>query len=317
MIYKLLLITILISSLYSAKVQEPTATFEASGFVTDLIYKDGKLYAATDASSIDIFDIETKKLIQKITVSKIKDFMGDTIDSKIYSVDIFEDKIMILSQAKRGARRVHIYKDNKLELILPYTEKLFIGKAKFIDKNTILLGLLGNDIISYDIKKKKQNWITQVSQSKFSNFILNEDKTEVIIADESGDIKIHKTKDGSFIKMLSGQNLDNVFQVDRKKNIIATAGQDRRIAIYNTELNSSYYKTAKFLIYSVGLSPSAKLVGFSSDEENNVKVFKTSTKSDLGIYGGNKGTLTNILFINEKEFFVSSESTTINFYKIK
>ena len=53
------------------------------------------------------------------------------------------------------------------------------------------------------------------------------------------------------------------------------------------------------------------------DEENNVKVFKVSTKSDIGVYGGNKGTLTNILFINENEFFVSSESTTINFYKLR
>ncbi|MEA1955313.1 MAG: WD40 repeat domain-containing protein [Campylobacterota bacterium] len=317
MIYKLLLITTLISSLYSAKINEPTATFETSGFVTDLVYKDGKLYTATDASCVDIFDIKTKKLVKKITVSQIKDFMDDIIDSKIYSVDIFENKIMILSQAKKGARRVHIYENNKLELIIPYTEKLFIGKAKFINEDTILLGLLGSDIISYDIKKKKQNWITQVSQSKFSNFVLNEDKTEVVVADESGDLKIHNIKDGSFIKMLDGQNLDNVFQVDTKKGIIATAGQDRRIVIYNTNLNSSYYKTAKFLIYSVGLSPSAKIVAYSSDEENNVKVFKTSTKSDVGTFGGNKGTLTNILFINEKEFFVSSESTTINFYKIK
>jgi hypothetical protein len=72
-----------------------------------------------------------------------------------------------------------------------------------------------------------------------------------------------------------------------------------------------------FLIYSAGLSPSAKLAGYSSDENNNVTVFNTSTQSILGVFGGNKMTLTNILFINEEEFLVSSDDNTINLYKIK
>ena len=41
------------------------------------------------------------------------------------------------------------------------------------------------------------------------------------------------------------------------------------------------------------------------------------TKSKIGMYTGNKMTLTNILFINEKEFFCASDDKTINFYKIK
>ena len=142
----------------------------------------------------------------------------------------------------------------------------------------------------------------QVSQSKFSDFALNESKTEIIIADESGNLSVHNTKDGSFIKEFSGQNLDNVFQVDTKNGVIITAGQDRRAVVYNTKYKSSYYKIAPFLIYSVGLSPSGKIAGFASDENNNVTVFNTSTKSSLGVYGGNKMTLTNILFINEKDF---------------
>ena len=74
---------------------------------------------------------------------------------------------------------------------------------------------------------------------------------------------------------------------------------------------------ANFLIYSVGLSPSGKLVGYAYDENNNVKVFNTITKKVIGIFGGNKMTLTNILFINENEFFSASDDKTINFYKIK
>ena len=314
---KIVTILILITSIYAANIQKPVAKFISSGAVTDIVYRDAKLYSATDASCVDIFDVKTKKIIQKIKVSQIKDFMGDVIDSKVYSVDIIKNKILILSQAQKGARRLHIFENDKLELFIPYTEGLFIAKAKFIDENTVLLGLLSNEIISYDLKSKKTNYRISVSQSKFSSFILNEDKSEVIIADESGDLKIHNTKDASLIKELSGQNLDNVFQVDTKNGIIATAGQDRRVVIYALKFNSSYYEHAKFLVYSVGLSPSGKIVGYASDEDNNVALFNTITKAKLGVYGGNKMTLTNILFINEKEFFAASDDKTINLYKIK
>ncbi len=314
---KILILLILVASLFGAKIQEPTAKYISSGAVVDLVFKNEKLYSATDASCVDIFDFKTKEIIKTVKVPQITDFMGDTIDSKVYSVDLIENKMLILSQAQKGARRVHIYENDKLELVIPYTDGLFIAKAKFLDENTILLGLLSNEIISYDIKKKKENYRIQVSQSKFSNFVLNEKKDEVIIADESGDLKIHKTKDGSFIQELSGQNLDNIFQVDTKNGIIATAGQDRRVVIYAPKFKSTYYEMADFLIYSVGLSPSGKLVGYAYDENNNVKVFNTITKKVIGIFGGNKMTLTNILFINENEFFSASDDKTINFYKIK
>ena len=314
---KILSLVMLISSLYAVQIQPPMKQFISSGAVTDIIYKNNKLYSATDASCVDIFDVKKNKIIQQIKVSQITDFMGDTIDSKVYSVDKIDEKILILSQAKKGARRVHLHQGDVTKLVLPYTKKLFIAKAKFLDKDTIILGLLSNEIISYDLNKQKQNYRIQVSQSKFSNFVLNEDKTEIIIADESGDLKVHNTKDGTFIKKFSGQNLDNVFQVDTKNGVIITAGQDRRAVVYNTKYNSSYYKNAAFLIYSAGLSPSGKIAGFASDENNNVTVFNTSTKSILGIYGENKMTLTNILFVNENDFFVASDDRTINLYKIK
>ncbi len=314
--YFLILISVIVS-LYGTQIQEPVAHFQAQGSVIDMVVADGKLYGATDASCVDIFDMQTKKRIQQIKVQKITDFMGDTIDSKVYSVDVFKGKVLLLSQAQEGFRRVHIYSQDKLELLIPHAEKLLIAKAKFLDENTLILALLGNEIISYDIKNKKQNYRVAVSQSKFSNFALNEDKTEVVVVDESGDLKIHATKDGSFIKALSGQNLDNVFQADYKKGIIATAGQDRRAVIYNTNNNSAYYKTASFLIYSVGLSPSGKKAAFASDENNNVTVINTDTQSVLGVFGGNAMTLSGIVFLNEEEFLVSSDDLIINVYQIR
>ena len=317
LLQKILLVVTITSSLFSATPQKPASQFKADGAVIDLVYKNHKLYVATKISIVDIFNIKTKKIIKKIKVPNIKDFMGDEITAKIYSVDVIDDNVLVLAQAEHGYRSIYIYKNNKLIPVITIDDKLYIAKAKFIDKDTLVLGLLSNDIISYNIKTKKQNWSVQPSGSKFSNLVLNEDKTEVVICDESGDLHILDTKTGKVIKTLKGQNLDNVFQADYKNNIVATAGQDRRTVIYNLRTGSSYYKTTHFLIYSVGLSPSGKIAGFASDENNNVTVFNTATKSTIGIFGDNKMTLTNIVFLNEKEFFVGSDDKTINFYKIK
>ncbi len=311
-----LILLLFIVSLVAKNIQEPISSYIASGGVIDIVRKDTKLYVATKASSVDIFDLNSKKLLQSVKLDKIKDFMGDEIDSKVYSVDVLDDKILILSQGKSGFRRVHIYENGALKLLIPTSKHLYIAEAKFLNKNTIVYALLGNDIVSYDSEKLKENWTTQASQSKFSHFVLSEDKKEVVIADESGDLKIIDTHKGKILKNLSGENLDNVFKVDYKNGIIATAGQDRRVVIYNLKHSRAYYKMANFLVYSVGLSASGNFVGYASDENNNVTVFNTKTKKSLGLFGGNKMTLSAILFLSESEFLVASDDKTINRYKI-
>lgn len=308
---------VLFSILLSDNLKMPIAKLEGSGSVVDIIYSNGKVYSATSSSSVNIFDYNSRKLIKKIEVEKIIDFMGDLVDSKVYSVDIIEDKILILSQDKQGFRRVHIYQNEKMVPLFDYSAGLTVAKAKFLNKNTILLGLLSNELISYDIAKKKNNWLIQVSGAKFSDFALNEAKDEVVVADESGNLKIHSTKDGKFIKLLAGENLDNVFQVDYKNGIIATAGQDRHTVIYAPKFGSAYHLKTDFLIYSVGLSPSGKRVAYACDENNNVALVNTITKSEIGKYGGNSMTLTKIIFIDENEFLVSSDGKDINIYSVK
>lgn len=312
---KFILLLILAISLQATHITMPNTVFKTSGSIIDLVYKDKKIYGATDAGTVDIFDLKSKALIKQIKVDKINDFMGDLVNSKVFSVDESNGNILILSQSKKGFSRVHIYKNEKNNLILDYTKKLTIIKAKYLDQNTILLALLSNELISYDIEKGKQNYRIQVSGGKFSDFELNEDRTKVAVTDESGEVRIFKTKSGKLYKLFKGENVDNVFQISYKKNIIATAGQDRRVGIYKTTFNSSYYIQSDFLVYSVGLSPSGKKAAYASDENNNVSIFDTNTKRKLGTFGGNDLTISNIVFIDENDFLISSRN--INLYTIK
>jgi len=313
----ILIVLFLLTSLNASSMKKPILSFKASGSVVDMVYKNKKVYTATDAGVVDIFDYKTKKIIKRITVPKIKDFMGDEVDSTVFSVDEIDGQLMILSKSKNGYNRVHIYKNSKKTLIIDYKKSLAIIKAKYLNKNTLILALLSNEIISYDIKNAKENYRVQVSGAKFSDFDLSEDKKTLVVTDESGDVNIFNTKNGKNTKTLTGQNLDNVFEIDYKQGVIATAGQDRRVAIYVPKFNSSYHIQANFIVYSVGLSPSGKIVAYASDENNNLTLQNTITKSIIGRFTGNSITLSNIVFINENEFLVASNSPTINVYKIK
>lgn len=300
----------------NAKDLEPNFSLIASGAVTDLVLKEEKLYVATTASSLDIFDINTKEKIDSIKTSKIKDFTGDMIDSKIYSVDVLEDNILLVSQGENGGRNLSIFNNGKIFNLIEDKERLFIARAKFLDENHLIFALLSNQIYLYDIKNKKILKELQISQSKFSNFKLTSDKTKVVVSDESGILTMLNSKTFEIIKTFKNQNLDNVFQVDIKNDIILTAGQDRRSAVYSLDGRISYYKEFSFLIYSAGLSPSETLAAVASDEENNVTVFNVNSKENICNLTQNRSTLTNILFINENEIIVSSDDKKINFYKL-
>ena len=300
----------------NAKDLTPTSSLIASGGVIDLVLNNDKLYASTAASSVDIFDIKTQERIDSIKMPKIKDFLGDVIDSKIYSVDVLENNILILSQGEQGGRNLDIYTNGKFENIIKDTQRQFIARAKFLDENHIIYALLSNQIYLYDIKNKKILKEIQISQSKFSSFRLTQDKSKLVVCDESGVISMLDSKSFDILKTFRYQNLDNVFQVDIKDNLILTAGQDRRAAVYNLDTNKAYYKEYSFLIYAAALSPSTKLAAVASDEENNVTIFDTSSQANLYKLTENKATLSNILFLNENEIFVTSDDKQINYYKI-
>ena len=300
----------------NAKDLNPSKSLIASGGVSDLVLVENKLFVATTASAIDIFDISTDEKIDSIKLPKIKDFIGDSIDSKIYSVDVLNDSVLILSQGEQGGRNLGIYKNGQMQNIIDDSQRMFIGRAKFLDENHIIYALLSNQIYLYDIQNKKILKEIQISQSKFSNFKLTKDKSKFIVSDESGVITMLDSKSFEVLKTFKNQNLDNVFQSDIKGNLILTAGQDRRAAVYNIDTNSAYYKEFSFLIYSVALSPSTNLAAVASDEENNVTIFDTNTQANLYKLTQNKATLSNILFLNENEIFVTSDAKQINYYKI-
>lgn len=87
--FTFLYLLLFVNVLLAVDTLHPTYSLMSSGDAQDIVYKNGKLYSATSEGTVDIFDTKEKKLIKKVKLPDIKDFMGDDVPAKVYSVDIY------------------------------------------------------------------------------------------------------------------------------------------------------------------------------------------------------------------------------------
>ncbi len=311
---KIITIFIFTVNLFAVENLVPSKVFTASGTVQSIVVTDNKLYAGTDNGTVEIFNTDTNEKIHTIKIPDIKDFMGDNIPSKIYSIDLLGDKILIASQGMQGFRNIFLYEDNELKKIIGIEKGYYIQKAAFISDKKIVFGLLSNQIGVFDFSKNKLDYLIQISPSSFSHFMIDEDKKTIATTDESGIVRILDLSSGQVIKQLKALNLDRVYQLDYKNNIILTAGQDRKAVIYKEF--SNYSLDFDFLLYSCGLSPKAELGAVAYNEKNEVLVFDVNSQKKLYNLQGQKATLTQILFKNKQEVFISCDDPNITYFKL-
>lgn len=298
---------------------KPYDTIVANGNVIDIVVRSEMLVVSTDKGSVESYKISTKERLNTILFEKIKDFMGDDIYPKVFSVDFSEisGNYLAVVQATNGFRELYTIKDGQKKKIIDVKEKLFISKAKFIDENRVVIALLSNEYILFDISKHEQIYRSHISYSHFSDFILNEDKSFIAGSSESGKISIINVETGKVEKTLQGANVDNVYKVDFKKDKVLAAGQDRRGIVYDVDMETYSRFDAHFLIYAGALSPSAKKAAFAFTEQNDIVVFDLFQKKKVHTLSGQKSTLNSIVFIDENTLVSGSDDKNIMLWKLK
>lgn len=304
-------------SIFSFSVFSPQSYIETDGIVKDMVLRDTTLVIGTDNGLVQVYDTKEKKFFKTIQLEPIKDFTGDMIPARVFSVDKYEASYLFLSDSgKGGYTNLWIHENNQTRPLITSENKYATIKARFIDNTHVLLGLLGNEAVLFDIINKKEIYRVQLSESKFSDFALSLDRHQSVFACESGILNVIDTSTGKVLHVLQGQNVDNVYKVDFKRGIVAAAGQDRRAALYDTVSGKGTYIQASFLIYATALSPSAKQVAFSMDEENNISIYDRVSKYKIAELQGQKSTLNTIIFQGEDRLFSSGDDRYIMLWKI-
>jgi WD40 repeat protein len=308
------IIAIMLFSLFAWGVQEitPVSSIEINGTAKDMVLDGEKLLIATDMGHIEVYDITTNKKIQEVSIPDVKDFMGEVMPARVMSTDMIGEKYLLLSDSGIGGyANLYIYENGKTVQLITHEDKKPLIKARFIDENHIFFAYLSDEVALYDIAAKKELYRVQMSESKFSDFALNEKKTEAVTSCESGVLSVIDVKSGKILKELKGQNVDNVYRVDFKNGMVSGAGQDQRGSLYDVKSGKGEYIKGSFLIYSTALSPSASKVAFAMDEKNNISIFNTMTKSKTALLKGQKSTLNVIIFKDENRLYSASDDNTV------
>jgi len=303
---------------FATPIVNPVQQIEVNGVAKDMILRDNTIIVATDNGAVQVYDYEAKVFSKIITLPKVKDFTGDLVPARVFSVDKFASRYVLLSDSgKGGYANLWLHENNASTQVLTHTEKIAAIKARFVNKEHVLLGLLSNEAVLFDIKNKKEVFRVQLSESKFSDFALNDDKSQAVFACESGVLNVIDTQTGKILKELKSVNVDNVYKVDFKKDIVSGAGQDRRGALYDVTMGTGSHIEGSFLIYATGLSPSAKKVAFAMDEKNNISIYTRASKSKIAELQGQKSTLNTIIFKDENILFSSSDDETVMMWRLK
>jgi WD40 repeat protein len=305
-------------SLYGVPVQTPTWQLDVNASVKDMVLRNNTLVIGTDNGTLKVYDLKAKKFSKVISLPEVKDFMGDLMPPKVFSVDAMHNTYVLLSDSGEGGYvNVWINKEGKTTQIISAKDKKVIVKVRFIDEHHLLFGYLSNEAGLYNLTDRKERYKVQLSESKFSDFALNETKKQAVFACESGVLNVIDTQTGKINKVLKGQNLDNVHMVGFKHAIVTSAGQDRRAGIYDISTAKGSYLPSAFFIYATGISPSAKSIAFSMDEDNTITVYHRENKSEIVQLKGQHSTLNSIIFQDEKTVFASSNNSVVMMWKIK
>jgi len=293
---------------------------EVGSAVSEIRYFSGKIFVATERGKLEIFDIHSGERLETIQYPKFKDFAGDFQPPKVFSIDISPDgkKIISVVQSERGGRDVYLYQDKNLKKIIDRKKHLQIGKVRFLDNTSVVFGLLGDEVVLFNLSKNEIIYRNPVGMSFFSDMEINTDKTKIAVVDESGDIKIVDVKTGKVLKVIEEMNKDKIFDVDFRNNKTISGGRDKKAVFYNLE-NDKYkiFYADDFMVFSVALSPSGKKGAYLYNDKFDVRVVDTETGDLITVLKGHKATPSNILFIDDNQLIIGCDDGKLYIWRLK
>ncbi|WP_297810421.1 nitrate reductase [uncultured Helicobacter sp.] len=290
--------------------QKEKIVLENNIVVTNLV--GNSLLIGTDFGEVLELTLYEKSLKRIIKLPNIANFYTESYAPKVYSVDKFEDKILIHSEGNYGSKNLFLLSQGKLKN-LPNIESLNIKKATFVNETQIFLGLASNEIMLYDLNKNQILYRKQLSEASFSDFALELENRNYVVACESGILYFGDIESGEVLVEMEGENRDNVYQVKLAKvgdiMTFITAGQDRKAGVYRLNLQTnvveSYGISANFLVYSVGLNKDSTLGAYMQNEQSEISIFQIVDKQEVALLSGHMSLLNNIIFTDSH--LISSE----------
>lgn len=308
---KLILIFIVSSTLWSTVIV-PKKSIGTSTPVLDMVIREGKIWASTDGG--DILQIDVRgKILNKISLKPFINSWGEKTIPKAMSLDISPDGKISVVASEEG--KLYLIRGREMK-ISSYQTRSIIKKVAFISNTQVILALISNEIVWFDLVANKVIATLSGGTSPLSDMALSSDHKIAMIGGEAGVVTLIDTVKMKIIRQISGGNVDNIYKLDTQNGYIVTAGQDRRAIVYTADGKHYVRYNGSFLIYSASLSPSANRMAAAMDEQNAISIFDTHSHHRIALAQGHNATLNRIVFIDEKRFVSCADENKILYWEL-
>ncbi len=300
---------------YSLNAQKVIAT---SAPVNDFVIDGENIIVSTTDGTIEVYNIAGKNMLYKVQFKKTKDFAGDLFDTEVFKIVKVGSAIIAVARGENGFNNIYTIANKKINLLISGSEiKSVVVDIAVSDDNMLLLGLLSNELVKYDIVARKVVYRKQISNYAFSAMCTDEKGEFVFATDESGVVHKVKVSTGELIENYKGQNVDNVLCIDYSKGVVVCGGKDRRISTYNIYMNKgSHFDTGKF-ITTVAISPSGEKIVWYDTETNNLELISLSNNKDIKQLQGHISMVNKIEFVSETKIVSAGIDNKVLFWTLK
>lgn len=290
----------------------PKVSVKTSSPVLDFVIRGDDVWAGT--ANGEVLRIGTHgKIISKIVLPNMRNAWDEKMVQQVMSVDLSPNGKMVAIAGEDGCLYTSLQgKISKTS----YTTQTVVKKIAFISDTKVILALLSNEVVFFDLKTNRIVKTLSGGTSPLSDMALSRDKKIAVIAGEAGVVSVIDTSMMKITRRIQGGNVDNIYKLDFQNNKIATAGQDRRAIVYSFDGKMYDRYDGTFLIYTVALSPNATKLAVSLDENNIITIFDTIKRRKIAIAKGHSTTLNRIGFIDEKRFVSCADENKILFWEL-
>lgn len=299
---------------------------QVNGIITHISVFNNSIFVGTANGGIEVFTLDKAKRAHKaysLKLPYIKDYFNNNIEPRIFDIATFNGiDLFVLSEDSKGARQIlKLSRNSQIESI--YTTSSAPKNLIAFDNNKLILGFLSNEIALFDIESRRFIYETYITQAVFSDFVLN--MPYIFSSDESGMVSVLNAYNGTILTRLDKINKDNNYQVASHKDIILTAGVDKKMAIYRFKmldssqfakgdlanitfnlLESSFIKSS-FLIYAVGIAKSGKRAAYSKNEQSDIAIIDIDSKSETHTLKGASSLINSLIFYDDSTLIAASD----------
>lgn len=292
-------------------ITQPFFSLKIDANIMDIKRSENLVFIATDASRVEIYDIQKNAFLKPIILNKVKTYFGDEMDAKAFSIDVYKDRVAVLYERSFGKKSLLVEDKNGTKFNFDLDNEAF-KKVLFLDKFSLILATISNEIYHFDLRLGSAKILHKFSNAAYGDMDL--DKNFLVFGDEGGKIYVFDTAKRQILSIFDVHK-DFIKSISAKNGVIMSGSSDKSVNIIkNNEIKNI---KCEFLVYCVSLDKFGKFGAFMSSEDGDISVLDTQNLSLVAKIKTKQGIINKIEFLGENELISANYGNEILFWRFR